>query len=92
MTAHRIVCIRKPDRFSTHEHITHVGYDGKLWSREYVISLIKAGTDSFYVYEDGYRSEVGVVTPDWPRQPYLRTYSDGEWNDNLLSLDECIVH
>jgi len=33
------------------------------------------------------RAEVGVVRPDNGR-PYLRTYADGKWNNNLLSLPE----
>ena len=31
------------------------------------------------------RSEVGVIRPQHG-QPYLRTYADGDWNNNLLSL------
>ena len=31
------------------------------------------------------RSEAGVVRPQYG-QPYLRTYADGQWNNNLLSL------
>jgi hypothetical protein len=26
---------------------------------------------------------------DGPNGKYLRTYADGQWNDNLLSLPEC---
>lgn len=33
------------------------------------------------------RVEVGVVRPSGG-QPYLRTYADGDWTNNLLSLPE----
>lgn len=36
----------------------------------------------------GTRANVGVV--DGPRGPYVRTYADGKWNDNLLALVECV--
>jgi len=76
---------------STHEHITHVGNLAAnwIWPRKYVIASINAGTNTFYVYENGKRSEVGVVNPGNGRSPYLRTHADGYWNDNLLSLPEC---
>lgn len=87
----RITHIRKKDRMSAHEHITHVGnLDSPwIWTREAVIASINAKTNSFYVQEKGKRSEVGVVNPGNGRSPYLRTHADGYWNDNLLSLPEC---
>lgn len=89
MVTHQIVAVRKPNRDSSYEHITHVQYDGRIWSREHVISLIDARSDSFFVRVGSNRSEVGVVRPDRPRLPFLRTYADGQWNDNLLSLPAC---
>lgn len=89
----RITCIRKLDRFSSHEHITHVGNQaaGWIWSREDVIESIEAKTNTFYVYDDTKqkRSDVGVIYPNDGRKPYLRTYADNDWNDNLLSLPQC---
>ncbi|RAM37350.1 DUF3892 domain-containing protein [Arthrobacter globiformis] len=38
-----------------------------------------------YVSSPNGRAEVGVIKPNG-RVPYLRTYADGEWNNNLLSL------
>ncbi|MBK9672327.1 MAG: DUF3892 domain-containing protein [Bacteroidetes bacterium] len=89
----RITHIRKPNRFSTHEHITHVGNinNGVLnweWKREEVINSINLKTNTFYVETNGNRSNVGVVVPNDSRAPFLRTYADGVWNDNLLSLPE----
>jgi len=90
----RITCIRKPDRFSRHEHITHVGNPeaGWMWKREDVIASIELKTNTFYVLDpNNYkRSEVGVVR-EAGKLPYLRTYADGDWNDNLLSLNQCPI-
>lgn len=90
MAAHEIVAIRKPNRDSSHEHITHVQYDGYIWPREHVIELIEKKTDTFYVKDRlGNVVYVGVVHPDYPRDPYIRTYADGKWTDNLLALPPC---
>jgi hypothetical protein len=88
----RVTCITKPQPQSPHEHITHVGDSrvGWKWAREDVIRSIDAGTNTFYVLDPytGRRSNVGVVRPVG-RAPYLRTHADGDWNDNLLSLNQC---
>ena len=86
---HRITGIRKPDVNSSVKHITHVRYDGNVHTRETVIRLIDAGTDSFYVYEYGEHSDVHVVHPH-NGNPYIRTAPDvdGEERDNLLSLPQ----
>ncbi len=88
----RITHIRKQDRFSPHEHITHVGNPsaGWIWTTEQVILSINARTNTFYVLDvlSNKRSTVGVVQSIGKR-PFLRTYADGFWNDNLLSLPQC---
>jgi hypothetical protein len=60
------------------------------WTREQVIASIEAQTNTFFVIDprNGKRANVGVVRPAG-RAPYLRTYADGDWNDNLLSLNQC---
>jgi hypothetical protein len=86
----QITCINKPDRNSPHEHITHVGGAGWKWTREAVIKSIDARANTFFVMDSaGKRSDVGVVDPGEGRPRYLRTYADGVWNNNLLSLPEC---
>lgn len=47
----RITHIRKPNRYSTHEYITHVGnlLAGWIWTREDVIISINTKTNTFYV-------------------------------------------
>jgi hypothetical protein len=87
----QVTCITKPDRLSSHEHITHVGNCPTWkWTREQVIASIDARTNTFFVIDPftGQRSDVGVIRPNG-RAPYLRTRADGDWNDNLLSLADC---
>lgn len=91
----QITCIIKPNRNSAHEHITHVGNKTTanwMWPREDVVNSIEQKTNTFYVLDpvNGKRSEVGVVHPRDGRSPFLQTYSDGDWNNNLLSLPECL--
>ena len=88
----RITHIRKPDRFSPHEHITDVGNPsaGWIWTVKQVVESIDAGTNTFYVLDSftNKRSNVGVVR-QMGKFPFLRTHADGFWNDNLLSLPQC---
>jgi len=87
----QVTCITKPHPQSPHEHITHVGNPPQwVWPREDVITSIEAKTNTFFVRDpySGKRSEIGVVREPG-KAPYLRTYADGNWNNNLLSLDQC---
>jgi hypothetical protein len=88
----RITCITKPNPSSPVEHVTHVGNlaAGWKWTREKVIESIEAKFNTFYVLDPSAskRSDVGVVR-EAGKAPYLRTYADGYWNNNLLSLDQC---
>ncbi|MBE9598002.1 DUF3892 domain-containing protein [Pedobacter sp. MC2016-24] len=85
----RITRITKKNRQSTHDHITHAGNPPTwYWKREDIIASINNKTNTFYVLENGNRSDVGVVNPTDGRSPFLRTYADNVWNDNLLALPE----
>lgn len=88
----QVTCITKPNVLSPHEHITHLGNPraGWKWTREQVIASIEAGQNTFFVLDPrtNRRADVGVMTPAG-RSKYLRTHADGDWNDNLLSLDQC---
>lgn len=90
----QITCITKSDPQSSHEHITHVGNPsaGWMWTREAAIQSIDTKANSFYVIDpySGKRAYVGVIRPAG-RAAYLRTYADGVWNDNLLSLNQCSI-
>lgn len=88
----QVTCITKPQPLSPHEHITHLGNPAVpwKWTREEVIASIDAKTNTFFVIDprSGKRSDVGVVRPVG-KAPYLRTYADGDWNNNLLALNQC---
>lgn len=92
MSDHRITCINKKDRFNSHEHITHIGNPSEGWkiTRDNAIQRIENKSNTFFVLDsrNNTRAYVGVVR-EFGKLPYLRTYADGLWADNLLSLPEC---
>ena len=92
MAEYQVTCINKPDRNSRHEHITHIGNIQANWrmTREQAIAQIESKTNAFYTVEriSGARAYIGVVK-EAGKAPYLRTYADHVWNDNLLALAEC---
>lgn len=72
----------------THAHISQVAWrnpvDGRtgISTRAGMIDFIGGGGQAFVT--DGVRSvAVGVVHAN---PPYIRTYADGVWTDNLLAL------
>ena len=81
-------CINKQPRSNIHEGITHLGGDGWKWTRDQVIRSINAGTNTFYTQAGGRRANVAVV--DGPHGQYVQTHADGQWNNNLLALPECL--
>ena len=83
----KVSCINKQPRNSTHEGITHLGGSTWRWTRQDVINSIEAKTNTFYTEVDSNRGDIGIVNGQ--NGKYLRTYADGKWNDNLLSLPEC---
>jgi hypothetical protein len=89
----QVTCIVKPHPQSPHEHITHLGNSGHwMWTREQVIASIEEKSNTFFVIDpySGRRAIVGVVREPG-KAPYLRTYADGQWNNNLLSLNQCPI-
>ncbi|WP_085718827.1 DUF3892 domain-containing protein [Pseudomonas sp. B28(2017)] len=87
----RITCITLSDSSRFHERIIQVGNGSVPWflSTSDTVRRIETGTDTFYVMDtNGRRANVGVVKPT-NGTPYLRTYADGIWTDNLLSLVSC---
>lgn len=84
----QITCISKQPRNNPYEGITHLGGSNRMWTRQQVVDSIDAKTNTFYTLVNGNRGNIGVVR-EAGQLPYLRTYADGKWNDNLLSLPEC---
>ena len=75
---------------SRHEHIASVrwrnpktGANGENSRGEMVTWIRDKSGDAYVCGTDGHMARVGVVraTP-----PYIRTYADGVWTDNLLAL------
>lgn len=96
MATKKVTCVSKPDRYSKHEHITHIGGVTPLgrWqlTREEAIRRIDQRVDTFYTVDPSDSTNVavvGVVRPQNGQAPYLRTWADGDWKDNLLALNEC---
>jgi Protein of unknown function (DUF3892) len=89
----RVDCVTRTDRVSPHHRIRSVGgvgSDGIRWrlSEEAVIAAIENERATFYVeWPAGRRSEIVVAQGLGKR--YLKTESDGEMPDRLLSLPDC---
>jgi hypothetical protein len=73
-----------------HSHITRVrwknpdnGKSGEL-AQQGMVDWIANKGGSAYVCGGGHLARVGIVRAD---PPYIRTYADGVWSDNLLKLN-----
>ena len=87
-----VTCVTKPNRNSPHEHITHLGGPGGGgWTKttQEVISLIKRQIDTFYTWDGQKRANIKVNSRNG--REFVQTYADGDWKNNLLSLDACPI-
>jgi hypothetical protein len=91
MNEFEVTCISKPDRSNAHEHITHIGNVAGQWriTRELAITKIDSKEEAFYTIDrsSGRKVYLYVVRGDGNKAPYIRTYADGKWQDNLLQGD-----
>ena len=93
MNEFEVTYITKPNRFSTHEHISHIGNIARGWrlTREEAIRRIEGNLEAFYTVDRGTGRKVSIgVVRETGKAPFLRTHANGKWNDNLLALDECV--
>jgi hypothetical protein len=91
-----VTCINKPNRMSSHEHVTHIGNitndPANRWrlAREEAIRRIEAKEGAFYTVDRATGNKMYIdVVRETGRNPFLRTHADGKWNDNLLAQTEC---
>jgi hypothetical protein len=79
---------------SSHEHIVRVWWADSSStnagnnSTQELVTWIEQGGRASVVDPVGRQANVGVVSPANGRPKYLRTYADGVWTDNLLSLPQ----
>lgn len=86
----QIKCINKNPREDRRHSITHVGgYVSEQWkiTQPDAIRLIENREWDFYTLVNGHRADVVVATHLGHK--YLKTTSDGDEPNNLLSLPEC---
>ncbi|MBL9169915.1 MAG: DUF3892 domain-containing protein [Verrucomicrobiales bacterium] len=87
-----IKCINKSDRPNPHERIRNVGGigNGRRWTltQADAIAGIESGKWRFFAQAQGSSVWVVVAVSRYGNK-YLKTESDGEQPNNLLSLPEC---
>lgn len=74
------------------EQITHYGNSISKWclSTNSLIARIEAGKEAYFVIDNttGLRSYLAAVREP-NKKPYLKSYADNLWNDNLDRLEIC---
>lgn len=91
-TLRQVTCIKKHDRQSPYQRITHLGCfwgprgEKVVITEDEAIDHIQRGT-VYYVKVGMRKVNVFIVHRDG--RNYLRTTSDDTVKDNLLSLEEC---
>ena len=91
MSELQVTCTNKLNGWTTHEHITHIGNNANGWrlTREDAINRIKSGREAYYTLSPT-NTKVYIHIVNTPgKVPYLQTYADGKWSDNLLALSKC---
>lgn len=77
--------IQMSDTGRSYEHIIRAGNSQGWWTVQQIIAWTEAKQFLFYTLVGGRKAYVGVVR-EVGQAPYIRTYADGQWNNNLLAL------
>ena len=85
----RITCIQLACSAREHEAVTHVGNCTGRWPKEQVIVWVESGAHSLFVLNCFGRIARLRVVREQCKPPYLRTFVDDTWTDDLLTLMEC---
>jgi hypothetical protein len=85
----RITCIQLACPSRQHELVTHVGNCTGRWPTEQVIVWLESGAHSLFVLNAVGRIARLRVVREPGKRPYLRTFVDDAWTDDLLALMEC---
>lgn len=96
MDEYHVTCVTRSSIDRHESFITHIGGVGATgWklSKESAISRIESKSEAFYTTDrlTGTKAYIGVVREPG-KNPYLKTYANSKWNDNLQSLPECPAH
>ena len=87
-----IKCIKKDDRYDPHERIQRVGgvnANGNPWSLSLDDAIAGIRADKYSFWTAGGGKSVWVVIAERHGREYLKTTSDGDHPNNLLSLPQC---
>ena len=85
----RITCIQLASPSRRHECVTHVGNCTGRWPAEQVIVWLESGLHSMFVIDAFGRFAQVRVVREPGKPPYLRTFVNDAWTDDLLALMEC---
>ena len=87
----QIFCVNKQERYNPHERIISIGgvTAGQRWkySQAEAVAFSERGVYSFYMKDGKFTLDVNVATHMGNK--YLKTQSDADGKDILLSLPEC---
>lgn len=88
----RITHVRKPDRYSSHDAISHYGQkkaDGSIdiYEREAFIAYLEKYNEKAYVKESGDGAWCKIMNNNHIK--YLQTEADSSSANNLLNLPGC---
>jgi hypothetical protein len=94
MNEYKVSCITKsPPNSMDHQHITHIGgfaTSGWRLTKNAAIRRIESKKEAYYTVDVASAKKAYIaVVREVGSAPYLRTYADGNWNNNLLSQPAC---